>query len=169
MYINERTQYTVSMRTILLSRIILSWMIGISIVMAVMVPKQSDDINTFYRWGPQADLVIMGIYVNTMPKYVGMIFYSVLNILIRNTNHNVIIPWITHNIQDNSTEANANKLNLFLPHVYEISIVSTLYSWFDWVIYINMLLSQIDIVVIELLMDLICNAFITTWYMQHIE
>ena len=75
MYINERTHYTVSMRTILLSRIILSWMIGISIVMAVMVPKQSDDINTFYRWGPQADLVIMGIYVNTMPKYVGMIEY----------------------------------------------------------------------------------------------
>lgn len=155
------------MRTILLSRLVLVWMIGISIALAAMIPKQTDDTSTFYRWGPQPDLVILGIYVNTMPKYLGMIFYSILNILIRNTNHNVIIPWITHNIQDNSMEANANKINLFIPHVYEISIVSTLYSWFDWVIYINMLLSQIDIVVIELTMDLFCNVLITAWYMHH--
>jgi len=142
-------------------------MIGISGIMAAMIPKQSDEPSTFYRWGPHSNLVILGIYVDNMPKYIGMIFYSIFNIIIRNTNHNIIIPWITHNIQDNSSEANANKLNLFLPHVYEISIVSTLYTWFDWVIYINMLLSQIDIVIIELSMDLICNAFITTWYMQH--
>jgi len=155
------------MRTILLSRCVLAWMIGISGIMAAMIPKQSDEPSTFYRWGPHSNLVILGIYVDNMPKYIGMIFYSIFNIIIRNTNHNIIIPWITHNIQDNSSEANANKLNLFLPHVYEISIVSTLYTWFDWVIYINMLLSQIDIVIIELSMDLICNAFITTWYMQH--
>ena len=151
----------------MLSRCVLAWMIGISGIMAAMIPKQSDEPSTFYRWGPHSNLVILGIYVDNMPKYIGMIFYSIFNIIIRNTNHNIIIPWITHNIQDNSSEANANKLNLFLPHVYEISIVSTLYTWFDWVIYINMLLSQIDIVIIELSMDLICNAFITTWYMQH--
>jgi len=159
--------YTVSMRTILLSRLVLSWIIGISVAMAVIIPKQSSEPSTFYRWGHYSSLIIMGIYVDTMPKYVGMIIYCILNILIRNMNHSLIIPWLMHNVQDNSEEANPNKSNLFLPHVYEISIVSTLYTWFDWIIYINMLLSQMDVVVIELLTDVLCNVVITTWYMQH--
>jgi len=155
------------MRTIILSRLVLFWVIGISTTMAILIPKQSNNTSTFYGWGPHSNLIIMGIYVDTMPKYIGTVIYSILNILIRNMNHSIIIPWIIHNVQDNSPEANANKANLFLPHVYEISVVSTVYTWFDWIIYINLLLSQIDIVMIELTMDVICNVIITTWYMRY--
>lgn len=46
---------------------------------------------------------------------------------------------------------------------YEISI----YSWFDWLIYIHMLLTQIDMFLLELTTDVIAIYFVTRWYIKN--
>jgi hypothetical protein len=141
-------------------------MTGMTIMMAIVIPTQGDQMATFYRVGPHSDLVVMGIYIDTIHKYMATVFYCIFNIVIRNLNHNIIIPWITHNIQDTSTEATHQKATLNLRHVYEVALISTLYTWFDWLVYINMLLSQIDFVLIELGTDLFVAGLIVTWYMR---
>jgi len=49
---------------------------------------------------------------------------------------------------------------------YEITCVTTIYAWFDWFIYINILLSQIDMVIIEIIADLIVSMLTTTYYLR---
>ena len=154
------------MRPIVLSRIILTWITGMTIAMSVILSKQNDQMAMFYRVGPHSDLVIMGIYVDTIQKYMITVLYCIMNIIIRNLNHNIILPWITHTIQATTTEAMERKAALILSNVYEITLVSTLYTWFDWIVYINMLLSQIDFVMIELTTDLLVAGLITMWYMR---
>jgi hypothetical protein len=50
---------------------------------------------------------------------------------------------------------------------YEISIINTIYSWFDWLIYIHMLLAQIDMFLLELTTDVIAIYFVTRWYIKN--
>jgi hypothetical protein len=50
---------------------------------------------------------------------------------------------------------------------YEISIINTIYSWFDWLIYIHMLLAQVDMFLLELITDTIAIYFVTRWYIRN--
>jgi hypothetical protein len=52
---------------------------------------------------------------------------------------------------------------------YEISIINTIYSWFDWLIYIHMLLAQVDMFLLELTTDTIAIYFVTRWYIRNRE
>ena len=52
---------------------------------------------------------------------------------------------------------------------YEISTCSTIFVWFDWFIYIHLLLAQIDIVIIEMGTDVLTNAILVRWYLKKKE
>jgi hypothetical protein len=121
--------------------------------------------DTFYRIGPHDDLIVLGIAIDTMYKYILIVIYSLLNTCIRNINRNIISPWITVVIQNNSDDSKHLKSQMNKSHIYEISIISTIYTWFDWLIYLNMLLSQFDFVIIELLTDMISSSVITYSYL----
>lgn len=48
--------------------------------------------------------------------------------------------------------------------------MNTIYSWFDWliyIIYINMLLAQVDMFLLELTTDVIAIYFVTRWYIKN--
>jgi hypothetical protein len=117
---------------------------------------------SFYRFGPNPDLVILGITIDTPDKYGLIVLYAVLNTIIRNLDHNVIAPWITLNVQ-NINVAEQIKVK----KQYEISIINTIYSWFDWLIYIHMLLAQVDMFLLELITDTIAIYFVTRWYIRN--
>jgi hypothetical protein len=121
--------------------------------------------DTFYRIGPHDDLIVLGIAIDTMYKYILIVIYSLLNTCIRNINRNIISPWITVVIQNNSDDSKHLKSQMNKSHIYEISIISTIYTWFDWLIYLNMLLSQFDFVIIELITDMISSSVITYSYL----
>jgi hypothetical protein len=74
----------------------------------------------------------------------------------------VIAPWITLNVQ-NINVAEQIKVK----KQYEISIINTIYSWFDWLIYIHMLLAQVDMFLLELTTDTIAIYFVTRWYIRN--
>ena len=54
-----------------------------------------------------------------------------------------------------------------IAQIYQISVCFTLYGWVDSIIYINMILSQFDVIVLEILTDVLINAYITRTYLAN--
>ena len=155
------------MHTLVVSRIITCWMIVILTIMLSYLFANKEDYTgdtSFYRFGPNPDLVIIGIVIDTPTKYGLVVVYAVINTVIRNLDHNIIMPWIMLNVQNiKITNIDAKDI----PKQYEISIINTIYSWFDWLIYIHMLLAQIDMFLLELTTDVIAIYFVTRWYIKN--
>jgi len=155
------------MYTLVVSRIITCWMVVILTIMLSYLFANKEDYTgdtSFYRFGPNPDLVIIGIVIDTPTKYGLVVVYAVINTVIRNLDHNIIMPWIMLNVQNiKITNIDAKDI----PKQYEISIINTIYSWFDWLIYIHMLLAQIDMFLLELTTDVIAIYFVTRWYIKN--
>jgi hypothetical protein len=146
-------------KPLIVSRIIIVWMFIISILLISYVLTIYSEDTKFYRIGPQPDLIIIGFTIDTPEKYLFIVLYAIINTIIRNLDHNIISQWITLNVQN--TEFNK------ITHQYEISITNTIYSWFDWLIYIHMLLAQIDMFLLELKTYVIAIYFVTNWYIKN--
>jgi hypothetical protein len=155
------------MYTLVVSRIITCWMVVILAIMLSYIFANKEDYTgdtSFYRFGPNPELVIIGIVIDTPTKYGLVVLYAVINTIIRNLDHNIIVPWIMLNVQ------NIKITNIDVKDIskqYEISIINTIYSWFDWLIYIHMLLAQIDMFLLELTTDVIAIYFVTRWYIKN--
>ncbi len=184
------------MSPIIVSRIIAGWISVISILLTYFVTHYSNNAS-FYRFGPQADLVILGFSIDTPEKYAGIVIYAIINTVIRNLDQNIITPWITLNVQNVNAPlvpiaariANTARIAMdsdieigiagvayihdceddhkYIPIQYEISITNTIYSWFDWLIYIHMLLAQIDMFLIEVFTDILAICIVTRWYIKN--
>ncbi len=131
-----------------------------------MVGSPHTSTSTFYRIGPSETLVILGgIKINTMGKYLLVVLYSMINTCLRSARVNVLSPWITLNVQDESKPlGNLNKL-----HAYEITLVANLYTWIDWWISVSMLMSQVDLIILEVLFDFVTLYYITRNYLSIAE
>jgi hypothetical protein len=193
------------MSPIIVSRIIAGWISVISILLTYFVTHYSNNAS-FYRFGPQHDLVILGFSIDTPEKYAGIVIYAIINTVIRNLDQNIITPWITLNVQNvnaplapltththiapiatriahtahdtriaMATDIEIGVANIssceedhkYIPRQYEISITNTIYSWFDWLIYIHMLLAQIDMFLIEVFTDILAICIVTRWYIKN--
>ena len=155
------------MHTLVVSRIITCWMVVILTIMLSYIFANKEDYTgntSFYRFGPNPELVIIGIVIDTPTKYGLVVLYAVINTIIRNLDHNIIVPWIMLNVQ-NIKITNIDTKDI--SKQYEISIINTIYSWFDWLIYIHMLLAQIDMFLLELTTDVIAIYFVTRWYIKN--
>lgn len=151
------------MKHITLSRLTTIW---VCIVCFIMAGSPHTSTSTFYRFGPGENLVILGgIRINTTGKYLLVILYSMVNTCLRSAKINILSPWITLNVQDESKPlGNLNKL-----HAYEITLVANLYTWIDWWISVSMLMSQVDLIIIEVLFDFITLYYITRNYLSIAE
>ena len=155
------------MNALLVSRIIAAWMIIILTILMSYIFANTEQFTgdtTFYRFGPHPELVILGIVIDTAEKYCLVVLYAIVNTIIRNLDHNIIAPYITLNVQNINSPNNDIK---DIPKQYEVSIINTIYSWFDWLIYINMLLAQVDMFLLELTTDVIAIYFVTGWYIKN--
>lgn len=187
------------MSPIIVSRIIAGWITIISILLTYFVTHYSNNAS-FYRFGPQHDLIILGFTIDTPEKYAGIVIYAIVNTVIRNLDQNIITPWITLNVQNVNAPitpiahhtpitprainaphvhivqdieigivdtSNCEDDHKYIPRQYEISITNTIYSWFDWLIYIHMLLAQIDMFLIEVFTDILAICIVTRWYIKN--
>ena len=136
------------MNPLLVSRIIATWTLCIGSLLT------NSALNSF-TMGPGPKFIILGIAIDTIQKYYVLCLYVVLNIIIRNMNFNIISPWLIQNVQ------NTNPIQMSQSQIYQIAICFTLYGWVDSIIYINVILSQFDIVLLEIITDIIINAYIT--------
>jgi hypothetical protein len=74
-----------------------------------------------------------------------------------------LVPWVTNSIQD-ITKPKPKNIHMF---AYETAIIITVYTWFDWFLYYNILVSQIDLLLVEISMDLIMSLVITHYYLNN--
>lgn len=79
----------------------------------------------------------------------------------RTLNHNIVQPWIINVIQDKS-----NTTQIKYNSSYELSFVYTIFNWFDFFMYMNILMSQIDMLFVEIFADLIITFILTTHYVN---
>lgn len=143
----------------LVSKLFICWLAVIYVLLTVLLHNTCEEYKSFYRFGPHKDLKILGICIDTDLKYFGVVAYSFINSIFRATLHNYLTPWMINNVQD---EAKSKK-HLSYYNVFEVTTVSVVYTWTDWLIYMNVLLTQIDMMIIEVSGDLIMS-YITTYY-----
>lgn len=141
------------MLPIIISRILIVWS-SIIMISFTFHPNYS-----FLKFGPNDHLIIFDIHINTMPKYYGIICISIVNSILRTLNTNILNSWIVNNVQDHT-------YNLKHSYAYEISITHSLYVWIDFFMYMNIILNQIDLFMIELLSELVSTVIITRYYLE---
>ena len=147
-----------------ISYIFIIWILIIIIILTLLLTHEKDKSKLkFYNFGPSDGLIIMGIIINTPFKYFLIIILSFINSSIRAISHNYINPWIINNIQNNITDK--NKLNK--NSVYQISIINTIYTWIDWLLYMNILLAQIDMLIYEIVSEIIISTLFNRYYMTY--
>lgn len=146
----------------IISKIISIWMCTVIVTMSALLKYEDNEEKDFYRFGPNDNLIILGFKINNNTKYTIVISYCFLNSLIRTLYNSILHPWLINNIQDETKEKHKDIYNF----AYEVSMVTTIYMWFDWFIYMNILLSQIDMVLIEISADVIMSLLTTTYYLN---
>lgn len=122
----------------------------------------SDEQKLFYRFGPNDHLKIMGFTIDTKEKYAAVVLYCFMNSMFRTLYNSVLHSWLINNVQDESKKK-PKSMTVF---AYEATCVTTIYMWFDWYIYMNILLSQLDIVLIEICADLLMSNTVTYYYLK---
>jgi hypothetical protein len=147
----------------LLSKLFIAWIAVILCGLAVMVTQSDDEgLLRFYHIGPRDDLVILGIKIDTSGKYMIVIIYSLIGSIFRTCYYNVMQPWIINNVQDESR----SKKHLDRYRVYETCTINVIYHWVDWLLYMNILLAQIDMMIVEIIADLMTTLVLTRYYLS---
>lgn len=146
----------------LVTRLMLLWIFAITVTISYLSQYASKDQKQFYRFGPNSDLRILGFTIDNSGKYFAVVLYCFVNSIARALHHAVLSPWLINNVQDES-KRKPNDIHLF---AYEITCVTTLYVWFDWFIYMNILLSQVDMVIVEIIADLVMSIGTTMYYLH---
>jgi len=147
----------------IVSRIMMAWMVMVGTTISLLYRYANPTDVSFYRFGPSSTLMIMGFVIDRMSLYIGVISYCIINSMIRTACHDLLLPWLTHRIQDRT----AFKPPGIAPLAYEITMVTAVYFWVDWFIYLNILLSQIDMLLAEIVADLIVSVLVTRYYLNH--
>lgn len=147
---------------LIVSRIIILWISIVLTSICSLLPYASEDQKSFYKFGPNDKLVILGLKINVYWKYSLVVLYCFVNSLIRTLYHSILQAWLINYIQDETKLKSGSIKNL----AYEVTCMSTIYNWFDWFIYMNILLSQIDMVFVEISADLIMALITTNYYLN---
>src|SRR3990167_3981463 len=125
----------------------------------------------YFHVGPRDDLVVIGIVVSNIYIYSFVIGYCFCNTTVRVVNQNVLYPWLLHQVQHKKSEKKINSFKKsfkkkFIWDVVFTTIIHSGYYWIDWIIYLNLLLAQIDFFLVEVITDIIVNVCINLWYIH---
>jgi hypothetical protein len=145
----------------LITKGIIAWMLLVSSVVCIMLDSAPDSLLTFYRLGPQKDLVVIGIVINNNTRYAIVALFCITNSLIRSVESDIVHSWIINNVQDKSVHKTDEIRHL----AYQVSIVHSIYQWWDWFIDMNILLAQIDLFLMEMLSSVLTSIITTRMYL----
>lgn len=149
----QRVHYTI--------RILQFWTVSVLVTLGVLLQKGSA-LKNFYQFGPSDNLIILGLVINSYALYAGVVFYSFFNTIIRNLNNQIVCSWITLIVRD----ITVSKQDLSRLYIYEITLMSAIYTYIDWFIYLNLVFSQLDIVLIEFIGEMFITFIVTRMYLS---
>ena len=142
----------------LVSRCLLGWM---GCVMGVVVYISRGHDNPYLRYGPSDTLMVFAVPVNTWGRYMIVICYTLCSTVVRTVQQDILLPWIIQSVQTDK-----EKSELALRHGMEIVLIDAAYRWFDWYMYINILLAQVDMLVVEMVGNLVVSYVTTRRYLR---
>ena len=146
------------MKVEIISYSIACWVLTCIVSLAIIL-TQHDYQSNFFKFGPHISLKVFDIPIDTSFKYFMVVIYTICSTIIRTLQTEIVSPWIIHNIQNTSPKSDFTKR-----HAYTIVTIDTLYKWFDWFMYMNILLSQIDMMMIEVTGNIIMSLLTTYIY-----
>ena len=146
----------------LVSRIVIIWIVIISITISSLYNHMNETGANYYRFGPRDDFIIIGIPINTGGKYFIAVLYCFINSLIRTSINNILKPWLINSVQD----INIVKPRQIRGFAYEVTNVITIYNWVDWYVYMNLLLAQVDLFLTEMVTDVFMSVLTTYYYLN---
>jgi hypothetical protein len=134
------------------------WMISVT-GFIILINKGSK--NPFFLIGPNEHLTIFYIKIDTYLKYLIVVFYTLMSTIIRTLQKEVISPWVIQSVQNHE-----EKSEYIRKYAYQVVIIDGMYNWFDWFMYMNILLTQIDMMLIEMIGNLVISYIITYHYLN---
>lgn len=149
----QRVHYTI--------RVLQFWTASVLITLGVLLQKGTA-LKNFYQFGPSDNLIILGLVINSYALYAGVVFYSFFNTVIRNLNNQIVCSWVTLVVHDTTVP----KHDLSRLYMYEITLMSAIYTYIDWFIYLNLVFSQLDIVLIEFVGEMFITFIVTRMYLS---
>jgi hypothetical protein len=138
------------------------WILLTTCALTYIIINNIVNLNThIFAIGPNPDFYILGICIDTPSKYCIVVFFCFINSGMRAMNGNVLHSWVINEIQGvkNKTIINTNK-------AYTLSFISIIYNWFDFFMYMNILMSQIDMLLIEIIADLMVTVCLIKHYLK---
>ena len=141
------------------ARILCSWIFILTAFILVITLNEKINI------GPSDNLIIFGTTIDTTEKYTVIVILSICNSAVRTMNTHILYPWVINNVQDSKyVQDSKNQTNKY--HAYEITAVHSIYGFVDWYIYMNILLSQVDLFMLEMVVDLTMALLTTKYYLE---
>jgi len=149
----------------LISNVIIFWISGISLLLGYSIytiVNPNSEQYKIYHIGPNPNLYILGFCVDNYYKYTSIVAFCFINSIIRTLNQQILQSWISNQVQDVS-----KIITVSYNDALKIQMVTTIYTWFDYFMYINILLTQVDMFMIELVANIIKNIFVTNYYFNY--
>lgn len=115
----------------------------------------------FFMWGPNSHLVLLGVPINTWPRYVSVILYTIASTCARTLHSEVLSPWILTRVQTTDVKSEYAET-----HALHVVVTSVVFTWLDWFMYLNILLAQLDFLVVEVVGNLGVTLYTTHAYMR---
>ena len=138
------------------SRIILLWMFATTSALFYVI-----DDNSKFNIGPNSSFFILNVCIDTQAKYITVVSFCFINSAFRTSNRTILQSWITNTVQNKQCS-----ITLVPSHSYEISFISTIYNWFDFFMYMNILMAQFDMLFVEIVSELLITFFVTRYYLD---
>jgi hypothetical protein len=144
------------------NKALLGWAALCTLFLSVAVRVASDNSTTkFFTFGPREDLVILDVKINTGWRYSVVIFYTIISTVARTVLQEIVSPWLIQTVQNaKPKDAYARR------YAQEVAIGEVIYRWFDWFMYMHILLAQIDMMIVELAGNLVAVVYTTRMYMK---
>lgn len=135
------------------------WMFFISTLVGIMLKSTT---SSFYRFGPQEDLTVMGVDINTPTRYTVVVVFCVVNSFIRSLVTDVVSAWLINTVQDKTVPKTQEVRRI----AYQVSVVHSMYFWWDWFIDMNVLLAQFDLFIFEMSSSILTSIITTHAYLK---
>lgn len=140
------------------SNVVFVWL-AITFIMLLSFGFASSE---FVNFGPNDKLLFLGIKINTWGKWAGVCIYTFINQIVTTYGLETISPWMINNVQNREYRV----LSLGKAQtLFYINIWYT-YMWMSRIFGIQVFLSQLDIMCLVLITDLLCTNYVTKKYLD---
>ena len=150
---------------LLFSRIMLFWILFVIIQICILLKYIDSEQKSYYTFGPNDNLFVVGLKVNTNAKYACIVIYCIINSAMRALRADVLAPWLIHNVQNNEPK-DETAMAITKYSAYETTTINTVYIWFDYFLCLNIFLSQIDLMLYEVASDIIISNITAYCYLK---